>query len=103
MATSTRNKSIRNSFDTNGSRLAVPVSPADGTINNDISMQGKSRLHNEYSNIGDPSKQRPAYNNMGSSAMGYSTPSTSLLGKEAQAWQGKTNRYSNNLPAGASF
>ena len=99
----TRNESILKSYDAEGSRYAVPVSPADGTINNDISMQGKSLLHREYSNIGDPNITRPAYNNFGAAALGYSNPSPSTLGQEAQAWQGKTNRYENNLPEGSSF
>ena len=99
----TRNESILKSYDADGSRYAVPVSPANGTINNDISMQGKSRLHNQYSSIGDPNITRPAYNNMGAAAMGYSNPNPSTLGQEAQAWQGETNRYANNLPEGSSF
>ena len=80
-------ESILKSFDADGSRLAVPVSPADGTINNDISMQGKSLLHNEYSNIGDPNLTAPAYNNMGAAAMGYTNPNPSALGKRTQLYQ----------------
>lgn len=94
---------IKKSFDRDGSRYAVPISPANGTINDDISMQGKSRLHNQYSNIGDPNITRPAYNNMGAAAMNYSNPNTSMLGQEAQSWQGATNRYENNLPEGSSL
>jgi len=94
---------IKKSFDRDGSLYAVPVSPADGTINNDISMQGKSLLHREYSNIGDPNITRPAYNNFGAAALGYSNPSPSTLGQEAQSWQGATNRYENNLPEGSSL
>ena len=91
---------IEKSFKRDGSRYAVPISPTNGTINNDISMQGKSRLHNEYSNIGDPNITRPAYNNMGAAAMNYSNPSTAIFGREALAHQGATNRYENNLPNG---
>lgn len=94
---------IKQIFDRRGSRYAVPVSPADGTINNDISMQGKSLLHREYSNIGDPDITRPAYNNFGAASINYSNPSPSIFGQEAQAHQGKTNRYENNLPQGATF
>ena len=94
---------IKKSFDRDGSRYAVPISPANGTINDDISMQGKSRLHNQYSSIGDPTITAPAYNNMGAAAMGYTNPNPSSLGQAAQAWQGETNRYANNLPEGSSF
>ena len=96
-------ESILNSYDAEGSRLAVPISPANGTVNDDISIQGKSRLHNQYSSIGDPTITSPAYNNMGAAAMGYTNPNPSSLGQAAQAWQGETNRYANNLPAGSSF
>ena len=96
-------ESILKSFDADGSRLAVPVSPADGTINNDISMRGKSLLHNEYSNIGDPNLTAPAYNNMGAAAMGYSNPKPSQAGQAANTYQGETNRYINNAPENRSF
>lgn len=99
----TESISILKSYDTEGSRLAVPVSPANGTINDDISMQGKSRLHDQYSTIGDPTITAPAYSNMGAAAMGYTNPNPSSLGQAAQAYQGKTNRYANNLPEGSSF
>ena len=96
-------ESILKSFDADGSRLAVPVSPADGTINNDISMQGKSLLHNEYSNIGDPNLTAPAYNNMGGAAMGYTNPNPSALGQRTQLYQEPSSRYKNNAPEGRSF
>jgi hypothetical protein len=96
-------ESILKSFDADGSRLAVPVSPADGTINNDISMQGKSLLHNEYSNIGDPNLTAPAYNNMGAAAMGYTNPNPSALGQRTQLYQEPSSRYKNNAPEGRSF
>ena len=96
-------ESIQKSFETDGSRYGVPISPASGVINNDISTVGKSLLHNQYSNIGDPNINRPGYNNMGAAAMGYSNPNPSTLGQEANAYQGKTNRYENNLPEGSSL
>ena len=96
-------ESILKSFDADGSRLAVPVSPADGTINNDISMQGKSLLHNEYSNVGDPNLTAPAYNNMGAAAMGYTNPNPSALGQRTQLYQEPSSRYKNNAPEGRSF
>jgi hypothetical protein len=96
-------ESILKMFDADGSRLGVPVSPADGTINNDISMQGKSLLHNEYSNIGDPNLTKPAYNNMGAAAMGYTNPSPSSLGQRTQLYQEPSSRYKNNAPEGRSF
>ena len=96
-------ESILKSFDSDGSRLGVPVSPANGTINNDISMQGKSLLHNQYSNIGDPNLTAPAYNNMGAAAMGYSNPSPSSLGQRTQLYQEPSTRYRNNAPEGRSF
>ena len=96
-------ESILKMFDADGSRLGVPVSPSDGTINNDISMQGKSLLHNEYSNIGDPNLTKPAYNNMGAAAMGYTNPSPSSLGQRTQLYQEPSSRYKNNAPEGRSF
>jgi hypothetical protein len=96
-------KSILNNFESDGSSLAVPISPANGTINNAISQVGASLLHNQYSNIGDPTLTEPAYNNFGAAGMGYSNPSPSSLGLTANAWQGETNRYSNNAPEGRSF
>ena len=39
---------------------------------------------------------------MGAGASGYSTPSTSQLGEQTQAYQEPVNRYSNNLPDGAA-
>ena len=96
-------ESILKMFDADGSRLGVPVSPADGTINNDISMQGKSLLHNEYSNIGDPNLTKPAYNNMGAAAMGYTNPNPSALGQRTQLYQEPSTRYKNNALEGRSF
>ena len=96
-------KSILNNFESDGSSLAVPVSPANGTINNAISQVGASLLHNQYSNIGDPTVTIPAYSNFGAASMGYSNPGVSALGLTAFAWQGETNRYSSNAPEGRSF
>ena len=97
-------ESILKMFDADGSRLGVPVSPANGTINNDISMQGKSLLHNQYSNIGNPGNQStPAYNNMGAAAMGYSNPNPSALGQRTQLYQEPSSRYKQNAPEGRSF
>ncbi len=96
-------ESILNKFDANGSPLAVPVSPADGVTPDEVSIQGNSLLHNQYSNIGDPTLTEPAYTNMGAAAMGYSNPSPSQLGKTANVYQGETNRYKNNAPENRSF
>ena len=96
-------ESILNKFDANGSPLAVPVSPADGVTPDAVSIQGNSLLHNQYSNIGDPTLTEPAYNNMGAAAMGYSNPSPSQLGQTANVYQGETNRYKNNAPEERSF
>jgi hypothetical protein len=95
--------SLLKKFDSNGSPLAVPVSPADGVINDDISGQGISKLHDQYSNIGDPNLTRPAYSNMGAAAMGYTNPSPSALGQRTEAYQNPTNRYKNNAPEERSF
>jgi hypothetical protein len=96
-------ESILKMFDADGSRLGVPISPADGTINNDISVQGISQLHNQYSNIGDPNITSPAYNNMGAAAMGYTNPNPSALGQRTQLYQEPSTRYKNNAPEGRSF
>ena len=96
-------ESILKMFDADGSRLGVPVSPADGTINDDISVQGQSLLHNQYSNIGDPNITSPAYNNMGAAAMGYTNPNPSALGQRTQLYQEPSTRYKNNAPEGRSF
>ena len=96
-------ESILNKFDTNGSPLAVPVSPADGVTPDAVSIQGNSLLHNQYSNIGDPSLTEPAYNNIGRAVTGYSLPSISQAGQAANTYQGETNRYKNNAPENRSF
>ena len=96
-------ESIKNMFDANGSPLAVPVSPADGVTPDAVSIQGNSLLHNQYSNIGDPTLTEPAYNNIGVAVTGYSLPSTSQLGQTANVYQGETNRYKNNAPENRSF
>jgi hypothetical protein len=96
-------ESILKMFDADGSRLGVPVSPADGTINDDISVQGISKLHDQYSNIGDPNLTSPAYNNMGAAAMGYTNPSPSAAGQRTQLYQEPSSRYKNNAPEGRSF
>jgi len=96
-------ESIKNNFDANGSSLAVPVSPANGVTPEAVSIVGNSRLHNQYSNIGDPALQKPAYTNFGAGPMGYTNPSTSELGQATEAYQKPENRYKNNAPEGASF
>ena len=91
-------------FDQDGSRLAVPISPnANPSTDPSINVQGNSLLHNQYSNIGDPSLTNSPYTNMGAAATSYSLPSTSQLGESALAYQGETNRYRNNSPEGSSF
>jgi len=93
---------IKKSFEDNGSALAVPVSPNTNiSIPDSISVVGNSLLHNQYSNIGTPGTNPPAYTNFGASAMAYSTPSTSELGEASQAQQEPSNRYENNLPVGS--
>ena len=95
--------SIENMFNSNGSNLGVPVSPNSNPLTDPaISIVGNSQLHNQYSNIGDPSLQNPAYTNFGAGAMGYTNPSTSQLGETANSYQEPVNRYANNLPAGAA-
>jgi len=94
--------SIKKTFDTNGSALGVPVSPASPQAPDAVSVVGNSLLHNQYSNIGDPNLQNPAYTNFGAGAMGYTNPSTSQLGQQTQAYQEPVNRYANNLPDGAA-
>jgi|TARA_R110000782_G_scaffold250857_1_gene338313 hypothetical protein len=97
-------ESILKSFDTNGSTLGVPISPnANPSTDPSINVQGNSLLHNQYSNIGDPSLTRSPYTNLGAAATSYSLPSTSQLGESAFAYQGPTNRYSNNAPENRSF
>ena len=95
--------SLLNKFDSNGSALVVPVSPANGTINDDISVQGQSLLHNQYSNIGDPNITSPAYNNMGAAAMGYTNPNPSALGQRTNLYQEPSSRYKQNAPEGRTF
>ena len=96
-------ESIKKTFDTGGSPLAVPVSPANGVTPDAVSIQGNSLLHYEYSNIGDPNLSRPAYNNIGVSTTAYSLPKTAQLGLAANTYQGATNRYINNAPENRSF
>tara|TARA_B110000211_G_C13693760_1_gene384283 strand:+ start:253 stop:549 length:297 start_codon:yes stop_codon:yes gene_type:complete len=95
--------SIQSQFDNNGSKYGVPVSPANGVTPDSVSIVGNSLLHNQYSNIGDPNLNAPAYTNMGAGTTGYTTPSTSQLGEQTQAYQEPVNRYQNNLPAGSSL
>ena len=95
--------SLQQKFDTDGSPLAVPVSPANGVTPDSVSIVGNSSLHNEYSNIGTPESNAPAYNNFGAGSIGYSTPETSRQGLASEKYQRKVNRYRNNLPPGASF
>lgn len=97
-------KGIEKMFDTGGSRLAVPISPnANPTTDPAINVQGNSLLHNQYSNIGDPTLNNSPYTNMGAAASGYGVPQVSSLGERAFAYQGQTNRYSNNAPEDRSF
>jgi len=96
-------ESILKSFDANGSPLAVPVSPANGFTPDAVSVVGNSQLHNQYSNIGDPELNKPAYTNFGAGAMEYTNPPTSQLGEATQAYQEPVNRYSNNAPEERSF
>ena len=82
----------------------VEISPnANPSTDPSINVQGNSLLHNQYSNIGDPSLTNSPYTNMGAAATSYSLPSTSQLGESALAYQGETNRYRNNSPEGSSF
>ena len=94
-------QSIKKQFDTDGSSLASPVSPASPqplASVNDIN----GILHNQYSNIGDPNSPNQAYNNFGAGQSGYNVPSTSQLGEATEAYQKPENRYANNLPDGAA-
>ena len=95
-------ESILKSFDTGGSTLGVPISPNANT-DPSINVQGNSLLHNQYSNIGNPTITNSPYTNMGAAASGYSVPGVSSLGERAEVYQGETNRYSNNAPEGRSF
>ena len=93
---------LKQQFETNGSTLAVPVSPnASPSTPDNVSVVGNSLLHNEYSNVGTPETTPPAYTNFGASAIAYTTPSTSQLGEQAFGQQEPTNRYANNMPDGA--
>ena len=47
--------------------------------------------------------ERSPYNNIGSAQTAYTVPVPSTLGKSAVAYQGETNRYSNNAPENRSF
>ena len=95
-------KGIKSKFEAEGSSLAVPISPNTNiSVPESISTVGASDLHNEYSNIGTPGNNPPAYTNFGASAIAYSTPKTSQLGESAFATQEPSNRYENNIPAGA--
>ena len=68
-----------------------------------VSIVGNSLLHNQYSNIGDPTLNTPAYSNFGAGAMGYANPPVSALGQATQAYQEPVNRYSANAPEERSF
>ena len=95
---------LKKQFETDGSSLAVPVSPNSSPSTPDnVSIVGNSTLHNEYSNIGTPENNAPAYTNFGAGSIGYSTPETSRQGLASEKYQRKVNRYRNNLPPGASF
>jgi len=95
--------SLKSKFETNGSTLAVPVSPnPNPSTPENVSVVGNSLLHNEYSNIGTPEDTPAAYTNFGAAAIAYSTPATSQLGEQSFGQQEPSNRYKNNLPDGAS-
>jgi len=97
-------ESIKKMFDVNGSQLAVPISPNPNPMTDPaINVQGNSLLHNQYSNIGDPTITNSPYTNMGAAASGYTVPGVSALGERSEAYQGETNRYKNNTPEGRSF
>ena len=97
-------ESVKKMFDENGSQLGVPISPnPNPSTDPAITVQGNSLLHNQYSNIGNPTITNSPYTNMGAAASGYTVPGVSSLGERAQAYQGETNRYSNNAPEGRSF
>tara|TARA_R110000796_G_scaffold16101_2_gene50504 strand:- start:400 stop:702 length:303 start_codon:yes stop_codon:yes gene_type:complete len=93
---------LKKTFEDNGSAFAVPVSPnTTPTTPDSIGMVGNSLLHNQYSNIGTPGNSPAAYTNFGASAIAYSTPNTSQLGEQSFSTQESSNRYENNMPAGA--
>lgn len=95
--------SIENMFNTDGSPLGVPVSPNTNPITDPaVSIVGNSQLHNQYSNIGNPTLNNPAYQNFGAGTLGYTNPPTSQLGETADSYQEPVNRYANNLPPGAA-
>tara|TARA_B100000780_G_C20962441_1_gene384182 strand:+ start:473 stop:790 length:318 start_codon:yes stop_codon:yes gene_type:complete len=99
-----RAESVKSMFDTNGSRLAVPVSPnPNPTTDPSINIQGNSLLHNQYSNIGNPVITTSPYTNAGLAQAGYTPPNPSALGQRSEVYQGQTNRYSNNAPENRSF
>jgi hypothetical protein len=95
--------SLKSLFDNSGSPMAVPPSPpGEGFTPESVSIIGNSKLHNQYSNIGDPNIQLPAYTNFGASAIAYSTPQTSQFGLSSDTYQ-LNNKYKDNPPAGAFF
>lgn len=94
--------SIKTQFETEGSTYGVPPSPADGTTPEAVSQIGFSRLHNQYSNLGDPMISMPAYTNFGASTISYTNPQTSLFGLTANSYQ-QNSKYRDNLPAGSHF
>ena len=99
-------KGIKGNFDTNGSPLAVPISPnPNPTTTAAINIQGNSKLHFEYSAIGIPMApgERSPYTNAGHNMTSYTVPRPSTMGQAANQHQGETNRYSNNSPEQRSF
>jgi|TARA_Y100000361_G_C11095908_1_gene309050 hypothetical protein len=94
--------SIKKEFDTNGSTLGYPVSPASPQPQASVN-DPNGILHFKYSNQGDPSTPNQAYDNFGAGATGYNVPSVSQLGEAARAYQEPVNRFKNNTPEGASF
>ena len=95
--------SLKSMFENDGSPLAIPPSPpGEGVTPDSVSIIGNSLLHNQYSNIGTPNIQLPAYDNFGAAAMAYSNPQTSQFGLSADDYQAN-NKYKDNPPAGSHF
>lgn len=94
--------SIKKQFDTDGSALGYPVSPASPQPQASVN-DPNGTLHFKYSNQGDPATTNIAYDNFGAGATGYNVPAVSQLGESARAYQEPANRFKNNTPEGASF
>ena len=94
--------SIKKQFDTDGSALGYPVSPASPQPQASVN-DPNGTLHFKYSNQGDPATTNISYDNFGAGATGYNVPAVSQLGESARAYQEPVNRFKNNTPEGASF